>query len=103
MRRVRYSRTARVRLARLLELVVPRYGVAKVAEKRNLLRSTVKNHLAQFPRVKQRHPELGLVVYLVSNTPFMVLYDYDDDELRFHFIFFQGTPIDEIEPEAVEW
>ena len=44
---------------------------------------------------------LGLTVYPISKTPFVVLYDYDDAELRVHFLL--PVRADRRDPASAEW
>ena len=53
--------------------------------------------------IKRRDPSLGLVVYPISHTPFFVVYDYDDTQVRVHFIFINGKPLDSIDPSTAAW
>ncbi|MEQ1716072.1 MAG: hypothetical protein ABL907_08835 [Hyphomicrobium sp.] len=105
MRTVRYSVTARDQLRDLLVAGVPRFGAKVVAEKRDLVYDAVDNFLAHFPATKKPHPALGLIVYPITNTPFLVLYDYDDTELRVHFILLNGAGrrIEDLDQASVEW
>jgi plasmid stabilization system protein ParE len=103
MRAVRYSVTARDQLRELLAQGVPRFGAQVVAEKRDRVYDTIDNFLTEFPAVKKPHPDLGLVVYPISQTPFVVLYDFDDSELRVHFIFHKHADLRQLDPTSVEW
>ena len=103
MRTVRYSITARDQLRELLALGVTQFGAGVVAEKRDRVYGTVDNFLAKFPATKRPHPNLGLVVYPISDTPFLVLYDYDQHELRIHFIFSAGASFDALDPASAKW
>jgi hypothetical protein len=79
------------------------FGPGIVAEKRDALLDFVERTVALFPAIKARHPTLGLVVYPVSRTPFVVLYDYDDDEVRINFILHRRASLDELDPASVDW
>ncbi len=103
MRAVRFSITARDQLAQLLAQGVPKYGPAMVAQKRDLVFEVIDNFLVHHPRAKQPDPKLGLVVYPISNTPFAVLYEFDDLELRIHFIVPASSHLTEIDPLSAEW
>jgi plasmid stabilization system protein ParE len=105
MRTVRYSVTARNQLRDLLTAGVPRFGAEVVAAKRNHVYATIDNFLARFPATKSPHPTLGLVIYPITDTPFLVLYDYDDAELRVHFVLLKGagTRLEELDPASAEW
>ena len=67
------------------------------------LYDTIKDILAHNPGIKRRDSVLRLVVYPINGTPFFILYDYDDSELRVHFVFINGKPLREIDPKSVEW
>ena len=100
MRAVRYSRTFAIALDSMLaqgELRISLRGRV-VREKRALVRATIEQHLAPFPRSKRPHPQLGLIGYPVADTPFVVLYDFDGIELRVHFIFHKNASLDNIDP-----
>lgn len=105
MRTVRYSVTARGQLRDLLAAGVPRFGPKVVAEKRNRVYGTIDNVLARFPATKRLHPTLNLIVYPVNDTPFLVLYDFDDAELRVHFVLLKGagSRLEDLDPTSVEW
>ncbi len=56
--------------------------------------------LQKKPQVDKR---LGLGVYFVSRTPFTIIYDFDDTELRIHFIVPAHADRTRIDPRFVEW
>lgn len=103
MRRVRISRTFAAQLVELLDLGAQIYGERLIAEKRALVFSTIGDRIALFPGLKQRNAELGLVAYSVSGTPFVILYDFDDEEVRVHFIVHRHASLDELNADAIEW
>ncbi len=102
MRRVRISRSFSDQLDRLLEQGFPKFGARIVIEKRNRVLGTINQHLAESPK-RPRHPRHGLCVYPVTKTPFVVVYDYDDTELRVMFIFHARADLRSIDPVSVEW
>jgi hypothetical protein len=59
---------------------------AAVAE-RTLARidHTIEQHLARYPK-KSFDDRLGVYVYAVLHTPFVLIYDFDDEEIRVHLI-----------------
>jgi len=77
------------------------FGVA-VAE-RTLARVdyTIEEHLARYPK-KPIDDQLGLYVYRVSRTPFVLIYDFDDDELRVHFIVHGRADRKSIDPFSAD-
>ncbi len=103
MRAVRFSLTARDQLQELLLQGAARFGAKVALEKRDLLQQAIELHLARHPRTKRPHRRLKLVVYPVTDTPFVVLYDYDDAELRIHFVFRRRASLRNLDPRSAEW
>ena len=103
MRRARVSKTFLDQLHVLLEQGFPRFGAAVGAEKRNRVFDVIERHLVHFPAGKMPDPDLGLTVYPVSKTPFVLLYDFDDAELRVHFILHANAERSQVDANAVEW
>jgi len=102
MRRIVRSRTYFAQLRTLLEHGSAVFGTA-VAE-RTLARidHVIERHLAQFPR-KPVDRQLGLSVFSILRTPFVLIYDFDDSELRVHFIVPMRQDRKRIDPKSVEW
>ena len=46
---------------------------------------------------------LGLYVYSITKTPFVVAYDFDDVELRIFFLLHGGQDRRDIDIADVEW
>jgi hypothetical protein len=102
MRVVRYSRTFYEELATLLEQGVARFGVRVVGQKRDQVLKTITGFLVHFP-VRSVDPDLGIYSYHVTGTPFMLVYDYDDFELRIHLIFHGIDDRTQIDLSKVIW
>jgi hypothetical protein len=103
MRSVRFSRTFARAFDDLLAQGEMVFGAKVVRDKRQAVLSTVISFLALHPGVKRPHPQFGLVVYPISTTPFVVLYNFDDTELRAHFIFHKNASLDDLDPTSAEW
>ena len=103
MRTLRFSKTFEHAFDALLAEGEPRFGANLVRQKRTVVLSTIANFLTVHPDAKRPHPRLGLVVYPISKTPFVVLYDFDDTELRVHFIFLKGADLERLDPGSAEW
>lgn len=103
MRSIVYSITFNDQLNEYLMMGEAKFGAAVVDAKKTLVYATIRNILANNPGIKRPDPTLGLVVYPISRTPFFILYDYDDAELRVHAIFLSGKPFTEIDLTSVEW
>jgi len=102
MRQVRHSRTFFQQLHLLLEQGYPKFGERVVLEKRNLVFRLIEQHLAAYPKIP-RDPKHGLCVYPVRKTPFVLVYDYDDAELRVLFVFHKHADLSDLNQSMVEW
>jgi plasmid stabilization system protein ParE len=103
MRTVRYSHTFDQQLIDYIDHGAQRFGAAVADEKKDLIYQTIENLIAANPSIKRPDPKLGLVAYPITGTPFFVLYDFNDAELRVHFIFIKGKPLSGIDPASAEW
>ena len=103
MRQVRLSKTFILQLHDLLEQGYPRFGAAVVAEKRAYVYNLFEHHLAHFPASKKPDAALGLTVYPVTKAPFVILYDFDERELRIHYILHARADRRDLDPTAAEW
>jgi plasmid stabilization system protein ParE len=103
MRAVRLSITFNDQLNELIAQGEDQFGIAVAEVKKQKVYSTIRSHLAHHPRTKKPHSRLGLVVYPVTDTPFVVLYDFDDAELRIHFVFHRHADLRDLDPKSVGW
>ena len=97
------SATARDQLQTLLIQGVPQFGAARVAEMRDRVVDAIRDRLSLFPSAKRRDPRLGLFVHTLRRPPFCILYDFDDDELRVHFIVHAHSDLRRLDPAHVVW
>ncbi len=102
MRSIRYSRSFFEELATLLEQGVDRFGTRVVSEKRARVLDAVTRHLVHFPE-RPIDPAIGICSRVVARTPFILLYDFDDDELRVHLIIHAHSDRATVDLSAVEW
>ena len=102
MRRVRLSKTFLDQLDILLEQGYPRFGERVIVEKRNRVFDVINDHISNFPKIPI-DPSLGLCVYSVSQTPFVLIYDFDEAELRVHFILHGGMDRSNLDPTIADW
>ncbi|MGO9486431.1 MAG: hypothetical protein ACLPX9_17950 [Rhodomicrobium sp.] len=103
MRRVRRSRTAVHGLQTLLAQGLPKFGFDVIAGKLQILDRVIDTYLAENPQNGFRDPRYKFYYYPVSGTPFTVVYEYDDAELRVLFIVHQRADRRGLDPAAVEW
>lgn len=102
MRTIKYSRSFFEEFAVLLEQGVDRFGARVVADKRSLVLDTIKNFLAVYPR-RPVDPVLGICAYQVRKSPFVVLYDFDGNELRIHLVIHSAADRTQVDLAAVKW
>lgn len=102
MRRVVRSRTYVEQLKTFIAQGTETFGAA-VAE-RTLARidHAIEQHLAHYPK-KSIDEQIGLYIYPVARTPFVLIYDFDDSELRVHFIVPARADRTRIDPMSAEW
>jgi hypothetical protein len=79
------------------------FGPALLETKLARIDSVLTGHVLNFPGSKAINPHIGLCVYPISKTPFVVLYDFDDAEVRVHFIVHRHASLDDIDPKSVDW
>lgn len=102
MRTVKTSLTFYEDLEMLLGQGLPRYGKRVLDQKRILIFRAIEDHILFFP-VRPVDPILGVCAYPVSKTPFVLLYDYDDIELRVHLIIHGSADRSKIDLKSVVW
>ena len=102
MRAVRYSRTSLEQLDQLLAQGERKFGIKVSRDKEALVDETV-NYLVEFPRSRVADARTGLCFYPVSRTPFILVYDYDDAELRIHFVLHKRADRRRIDPTDIAW
>ena len=102
MRRVSLSRTYDDELDRLLSQGLQHFSVAVVERKRDQVEDTIRQFLARHP-VRPVDPVLGICAYEVAKTPFVPLYDYDDDELRIHLVVHESADRTKIDLSKITW
>ena len=81
---------------------VPRFGPAVVAQKRAAVLNTIRNFLARHP-VRPVDPIIGIYAYPVTGVPFVILYDYDDAELRIHLVIHASADRTLVDLGTVVW
>jgi mRNA-degrading endonuclease RelE of RelBE toxin-antitoxin system len=103
MRTVAYSKTFTDQLHVLLRQGYWKFGARVVSEKRTIVYDTIDDHLAHFPGTGIPDKRLDLMSYAISRTPFVVLYDFDDDDLRLHFVVHKRADRRKIDPADIQW
>jgi plasmid stabilization system protein ParE len=103
MRRILYALTFEAELGRLLEQGAPRFGRDVVVAKGRLVLETVATILRDHPRVGRLERRLNLYRYGVTDTPFVLLYDFSDVEIRIHKIVHARSNIPNTDLSTVKW
>ena len=104
-RKVAYSKTFIEQLLDVTERGEREYGERLAQEKKKRVFNVLDTTIATTPAIKPRHAKLGLVVYPVTKTPFLVIYDYDNLEVRVVACLLTGAGdrLEDFDPNAVEW
>lgn len=102
MRRIVRSRTYVRQFQGLLDYGALAFG-SRVANTKLARVDRVLEHLAHFPATGTPDARLGLLAYPISQTPFVVIYDFDDDELHIHFIIHGRADRSVLDPKDVDW
>ena len=103
MRTVKLSQTFHDQLNELLDQGEQRFGLAVIEQKKAIVYATIRQHIVFFPASRLRDPDLGLHFYPVSKTPFVLVYDYDDAELRIHFVLHKRADRSRIDTTDIQW
>lgn len=103
MRRIRRSATFVQEFQALPEQGLPIFGYRVVTEKRDRVEKFVTGFLAEHPAAGRPDPDIGLYTYPASRTPFVLVYEFDDDELRLHIIIHRHADRTRIDMAAIEW
>jgi len=103
MRTIRVSRSYLAALHELLAYGEARFGSAVVDDKRARIERTIANILSDYPGIGRFEPHLGLHSYPVTRTPFVLLYDFDDEELRLHLIVHARADRTRIAVDDIQW
>jgi hypothetical protein len=102
-RRVVRSKTATDGLARLVAQGRPKFGGKVVASKVLKLDRTISQYLAASPHRGLVDQATGLRFYPVTDTPFVIVYEYDERELRVLFITHASADRSPLERANVRW
>ena len=102
-RSVRLSQTARELFRTMLAQGAENFGVEVADEKRGIVIDTLENYLAEYPHQGSIDRLRKLHHFPISNTPFVVVYEYDESELRVLFILHKRADRRRLDPSTVEW
>ena len=103
MRQVRRSVSFIEEFQRLLRQGLAKFGYLVVEEKRALVEACIVGILAHHPSTRRVELAIGLYTYPVTGTPFVLVYDFDDSELRVHYIFHESSDRAALDMSRIEW
>ena len=103
MRRVQVATSARLVFQTMLEQGAEKFGVAVAMEKERIVFDVLTTYLSEHPYRGNYDSRLKLHTYHVSKTPFVLVYEYDDAELRVLFIIHERADRRLIDPNDVDW
>ena len=101
MRSIRLSKTFLSEAEVLLEQGIARFGPIVIEEKRDQIKNTI-DFLTRHPK-REKDRYLDIWSYSVTGAPFVLLYDFDDGELRVHLIVHAAADRTLIDLSTVEW
>lgn len=102
MRTIRLSQTFNEELSQLLEQGQDNFGARVALRSSNRVRHTIETFLVRHPR-RTVDPILGICAYPVRDVPFVLLYDYDDHELRMHLVIHAKSDRTLVDLSTVVW
>jgi plasmid stabilization system protein ParE len=103
MRVIRVSRSYLAALHELLAYGESRFGSAVVDDKRARIEHTIEQILSEYPGIGRFETNLGVYSYAVTRAPFVLLYDFDDVELRIHLIIHASSDRSRVSLAEIEW
>ena len=103
MRRVRITASARVGFQTMLEQGAKKFGIAVAMEKEGVVHDVLNDYIAEHPHRGRYDERLKLHTYHVSKTPFVVVYEYDDAEVRVLFIVHKRADRRRLDARDVAW
>ncbi|KAF2989362.1 hypothetical protein OGR47_07760 [Methylocystis sp. MJC1] len=103
MRSIRVSRTYLAALHDLLAFGHTRFGRAVVDEKRKRISDVIRNVLAVYPTIGGFDESHGIHFHAVSGTPFVLLYDFDEAELRIHLVIHRRANRSSVDVANIDW
>jgi plasmid stabilization system protein ParE len=103
MRTVRWSKSAVADLRTLLDQGLSKCGPQVIRDKQLTLLNVVDGFLLRSPRNGRSDPDASFYRYEVSKTPFVVIYEFDEHELRILFIVHKSSDFSTINPADVAW
>ena len=87
----------------MLEQGAIRFGLAVAMEKERIVFDVLTTYLSEYLYRGKYDRRLKLYTYHVSKTPFILVYEFDDAELRVLFIVHERADRRLIDPKAVDW
>jgi mRNA-degrading endonuclease RelE of RelBE toxin-antitoxin system len=91
-----------VQLKTFIEQGTEAFGAALAERTLARIDYTIEQHLARYSK-KPIDDGLGLCVYAVRRTPFVLIYAFDEEDVRVHLIVPARADRTSIDPMSVEW
>ena len=103
MRRVKIAASARLAFQVLLEQGAEKFGIPVAMEKERIVYDTLNDYIAAHPHRGHFDNDLKLRTYHVSKTPFVLVYDYSETEVRVLFIVHERADRRRLDQATVKW
>ena len=103
MRHVQIAASARSFFQTMLEQGADKFGLAVAMEKERLVYQTLESQVAEDPHLGIYDQHLNLFTYHVSETPFVLVYEYDETDVRVLFIVHERADRRRLDTANVAW
>jgi plasmid stabilization system protein ParE len=103
MIKLRVARSALATFDRMLEQGAEKFGLDLVLQKQALVQSALSGLLCDIPHLGRWDLTLKLYSYSITDTPFVIFYEYDDEEVRVLFISHQRADHRRLHRDDVTW
>jgi plasmid stabilization system protein ParE len=101
--RVRIAISAQRFFQAMLEQGAEKFGVAIAREKERLVYDTLHTYLAHYPHHGLTTPGQRFLHYPVKDTPFTIVYEYNNKDLRVFYILHKHADRRNLDLHEVEW
>lgn len=102
MRHVHFSKTSLDTFNSMLGQGAKRFGKGVAYDKQSRVYNTANLHIALYPD-KRFDKKLQLYIYRVAKTPFVIMYEFDDAEVRVFYILHGRASRKDLKKSSVEW
>ena len=103
MRQVRIAASAHAFFQSMLEQGAEKFGIPVAQEKERIVHDTLHGTVAEHPHRGRHDERLSLYTYHVGTTPFVLVYEFDEAEVRVLFIVHERADRRRLHRRDVSW